>query len=317
MHELCIGYLTDNRRMYTFEKFIYFLNKITNKDKVHLLVLINNAPSDYYENIIKTKLIGISSNIVMFNNNNNYINKINAFINYSKQNNIKYCMKCDNDIIINNHTIDYMIENLHYLEKPENLFITPSLSTGIPTTDYFVEDFFNEDEQNKLHNIYLKTNMPNSLWGFDYSYLNDYTIKSNKWEVNKFINKLNELDYHYKGIHPIRIDKDALEYMNNTILKYKAKIHDKQDYKIQINSEYSYLCNSIFIISAQNYANVINNRSLYVDPYDEVPVNKYCRMNNMKGIYIRNSFTIHPIYNTISNHPAIEQQFYRDFFTNN
>ena len=42
MSTICIGYLTDNRRTYTFDKFVYFLDKITNKQKIHLVILINN-----------------------------------------------------------------------------------------------------------------------------------------------------------------------------------------------------------------------------------------------------------------------------------
>ena len=156
--------------------------------------------------------------------------------------------------------------------------------------------------------------MPNNLWGFNYEALNEYTIKSNNWDSEKFINKLNELGYFYKGIHPIRINKEAIEYMNYVILKYKKKIYDKQDYKIQINNTFSYLCNSIFIIDVENYNKLVNNNELYVDPYDEVPVNKFCQMHNLKGIIIRNSFSIHPIYNTIPNHNIHEKQFYDNFF---
>jgi|688.fasta_scaffold567807_1 hypothetical protein len=314
MTSICIGYLTDNRRTYTFEKFIYFLNKVEQKEKIHLLLLINNISSDFFDHIIKANLTNVNYTILSFPNENNYINKIKTFINFTQKNNMKYCMKFDNDLIVNNYTFDFMIENVALLENKENLFITPTLSSGIPTTDYFIEDFFNVDEKDHLHNLFLKTTMPNNLWGFNYDSLNDYTIKDTKWDAEKFINKLNELNYFYKGIHPIRINKEAIEYMNTVILKYKHKIHEKQDYKIQINKNFSYLCNSIFLIDVNNYEKLVNDQALYVDPFDEVPVNKFCQLHNLNGIFIRNSFSIHPIYNTIPNHHIHEKQFYDSFF---
>lgn len=311
---ICIGYLTDNRRTYTFDKFIHFLNKIKNKEKIHLLILINNITPDFFENIIKTNLIGVRYTICSFQNENNYINKIKTFIDFTKNNNMEYCMKFDNDLIINNHVIDYMIENVTLLENKENLFITPVLSSGIPTTDYFIEDFFNETEKKHIHDLFLKTTMPANLWGFNYEPLNEYTRNSTEWKPANFINKLNELNYFYKGIHPIRINKEAIDYMNTVILKYKNKIYEKQDYKIEINEKFSYLCNSLFIISADNYDKLVHNPALYVDPFDEVPVNKFREMQHLNGIFIRNSFSIHPIYNTIPNHHIYEKQFYDLFF---
>ncbi len=314
MATICIGYLTDNRRTYTFDKFIRFLNKIERKEKIHLLILINNISPEFFDNIIKTDLTGVTYTILSFQNENNYMNKIKTFIDFTKKSNMKYCMKFDNDLIINNHIIDFMIENVDMLENKENLFITPVISSGIPTTDYFIEDLFNEEERKNIQSLFLKTPMPNSLWGFNYEPLNAYTLKSTVWEPAKFIDKLNELNYHYKGIHPIRINKEAIEYMNTVILKYKNKINEKQDYKIQINKEFAYLCNSIFLIKADNYEKLVHNPALYVDPFDEVPVNKFRQMHNLNGVFIRNSFSIHPIYNTIPNHQIYEKQFYDAFF---
>lgn len=310
---VCIGYLTDERRMYTFETFIMFLNKLQNKNKIHLLMLINGNSVYFFENVIKLKLQGVKYTILVFDNHNNYIRKIQSFIAFTKHNNIKYCMKFDNDLIINNHLIDYMIDNLHLLENKDNLYITPTLSSGIPTTDYFIEDFFDETERLNMHKLFLKTYMPTELWGFNYSELNHHTIYTHEWNVEKFITNLNKMDCYYKGIHPIRINKECIEYMNKVLIKYKNKIFDKQDYKMQVDDNPSYLCNSVFIIDVNNYDKLVHNTELYVDPFDEVPVNKYCKLNNLKGVIVRNSFSVHPIYNTIPNFANMEREFHEEF----
>jgi hypothetical protein len=56
------------------------------------------------------------------------------------------------------------------------------------------------------------------------------------------------------------------------------------------------------------------DKSLYVDQFDEVPVNKYCKLNNLNSVFVMNSFTIHPIYNSIPKCNVIEEKFFKDFF---
>ena len=311
---VCIGYLTDIRRTYTFETFVTFLNKMKNKNNFHLLVLITQGvPPEFFENILKTKSQDIAYTIMSFTDNNNYIHKIKTLIKYSKDNNIEYCMKFDNDLIVNNHVLDYMIDNVELLKNSENLYITPVLSSGIPTTDMFIDDFFNESEKEHIQSLFLKTTMPKQIWGFDYSELNHHTIYTNNWNIDNFTSNLNDMDCYYKGIHPIRIDKNSIEYMNRILMKNKDKIFDKQDYKIQTIENPNYLCNSIFLIDVNHYENLVHNSTLYVDPFDEVPVNKYCKLNKMKGLIIRNSFSVHPIYNTIPGFAEIEKNFHLDF----
>ena len=313
-NSVCIGYLTDVRRTYTFETFISFLNKIQNKKKVHLLVLVTEDISfKFFEDIIKSNLQDIQYTLIEFRRANNYITKINAFIKFTKNNNMKYCMKFDNDLIVNNHVLDYMIDNVELLKNSDNLYITPTLSSGIPTTDMFIDDFFNESEKEHIHSLFLKTTMPKQIWGFDYSYLNQHTIYTNNWNIDNFTNNLNNVDCYYKGIHPIRIDTNSIEYMNRILMKNKDKIFDKQDYKIQTIDNPNYLCNSIFLIDVNHYENLVHNSTLYVDPFDEVPVNKYCKLNKMKGLIIRNSFSVHPIYNTIPGFADIEKKFHLEF----
>ena len=316
-NKICIGYLTDDRRVYTFEKFLYFLNKINNKDKIYLLILLNNYDENFFHNIIINNSNNIKYSIVKFSNDNNYINKIKYFIDYTKKINYKYCLKFDNDLIINNYTIDYLIENIKIIDNSNNLFITPSISSGIPTVDIFINDFFSEDEINIINNLFKKTIMPNNIWGFDYSKLNENTINSEKWDMKEYWKNVDSLPYYYKGLHPIRINPDAILYLNKIILKYKNKIFDKQDYKVKITDEYPYFCNSIFAIKVNDYDNIVSNNSLYVDPFDEVPVNKYCKLNKMNGVFITNTFSIHPFYNTIPNHLNLEKFFFYEFFKNN
>ena len=317
--KILIGYLTDKRRLYSFEQFVNFLNKIKFKQKIKLLILLNiyskkDETKKFLDNIINKKLVNVDYEIISFENKNNYIEKIKYLINYGKNNNFKYCLKYDNDLIINNYTLDYLIENASILENPDNLFISPILSSGIPTVDLFIDCFFDEKEKDNIKNIFKNTVMPNNLWGCDYSKLNKHTVEATEWDINKYLDTLDSLKCHFKGIHPIRINKEAISYMNSIILKYKHKIYEKQDYKMKITNTFPYFCNSIFLIKTKIYDKIVTDETLFVDAFDEVPVNKYCKLNKLNSIFIMNSFSIHPIYNSIKNYSNLEEILFKNIF---
>ena len=192
--------------------------------------------------------------------------------------------------------------------------MTPVISSGIPSVDIFINDFFTDDEKNTINNLFKNTVMPSQLWGVDYSKLNENTINSKEWNVSDYWKNVNTLSTYYKGLHPIRINETAICYLNSVILKYKNKIYEKQDYKLKITNEYPYFCNSIFAIKVSDYEKCVNNPALFVDPFDEVPLNKYMKLNNMNGIFITNSFSIHPCYNTLPNYKIIEDSFFSKIF---
>lgn len=318
---ICIGYLTNNleknKRLYSFKPFIDFLNKCKYVNNFYLLLLINpteNNHEDLFINILKKYGKKIKYSISKFDNNNNYIKKIRHLIHHSLKNKFDFCLKLDNDIIINNYILDFMYENINLLENKKNLFMTPILSSGIPTCDTFIDNFFDISEKKNIHNIFKNTKIPKNLWGFNYNFLNKYTIHSENWEYKNYSNALKNINYHYKGIHPIRINDKAAEYLKKIILKNKNKVFEKQNYRINITNDFVYFCNSIFLIKPSIYNEIINDNSLYVDIFDEVPVNKFSKKNNLNGIFIENSFSIHPYYNSISNHLKKEEDLFKKIF---
>ena len=75
-----------------------------------------------------------------------------------------------------------------------------------------------------------------------------------------------------------------------------------------------YLCNSVFCIRTDIYETIINDKSLYVDDFDEVPLNKYAWNNSTTHLFVKNGFGIHMCYNTIPNNIAYEVNFCLKFF---
>ena len=305
-------YLSDNKRVYTFKYFLYFLNKVKNIKNIHLLILIHDTNKDFFINKLK-KYSNIKYLIKNFDNNNNYFNKIKYSIEYSKKNKNKYILKFDNDLIVNNYVLDYMINNINLLENKDNLFITPNLSSGIPTIEAFIKNFFNNKEKQEIYNIFMKTKIPNNLWNTNYTLLNQYLINNNEWNFEHFCKILNSIDTKYKGLHPIRINKEAILYLNSWIINNKNKLFEKKEYKINISNNFCYFCNSIFLIKINDYEKILFDKT-FNDRFDEIKLNKYCKKNNLNGIFINNSFSIHPIYNTILNYKKYERDLFNTLF---
>ena len=89
-----------------------------------------------------------------------------------------------------------------------------------------------------------------------------------------------------------------------------------EDYELDIirNNDAPYLCNSIFCIRTDTYKKIVEDNTLYVDSYEEVPLNKYCWKNNMNHLFVKNGFAIHMYYNWKNNHINSEKIFCDAFF---
>lgn len=309
--KLVIFYLTNQSRHFTFEHYVRLLNESRLKNLWEIIVLSDSNDLDFYRYILNTT--DITHSEFNFDSNNNYLNKVHFAIKYAKEKNIPYMMKCDNDIFLRGRTLDFMIDNLESLNDPKNLTIGPELSSGIPCVEYFAEDFLNESERAELERHYLHTELID-IWGATYRHHNRFTIGATKWDGRGFLNDVKQNAHHYKGIHPVRVNKNAILYLNSCIINNKRKFYENRNLSIIRDDISPYLCNSIFCIRTDTYERVVNDGSLYVDAFDEVPLNKYAWINSTAHLFIRNGFGIHMCYNTVANNIVYENEFCSKFF---
>ena len=312
--ELVIGYLSGSQRFFTFTNFCKSIKNLKNKKDIHVLVL---AHEEYmiqnYKNIIES--IGLD-NITVYNvpNENNYMLKINKLVNFSQENNAKFTIKLDDDIIFHPSIIDYMYENRELIDNTNNLILSPNLSTGIPTCDNFMKDFFTKEEQDEMKTMF-KNHIFGNMWDCDYTFLN---YPKEEWNSKLYHNIINTKDDVFcKGIHPLRVNNHIMKRYNEILLTHISEFNKKQVYYTYNYENDSYLCNSFFMIKTETYFKIVNDISLFVDPFDEIPVNKYCVRENMTKLYIGNSFTIHPWYNSYPNHHDMQKIMFDFVMQNN
>ena len=310
--KLLIFYLTDNRRHYTFPHFIKMMNNSEKKDDWKLLILTHTHDENFYTEQLKN--YDINYDVTNVQPDNNYLRKVNYAVNYAEINKFPYIMKCDNDIFLKAQTLDFMVDNLYLLESNKHLTIGPVLTSGIPGIEYFKEEFLDFESQKQLENLFLQTTFYNRD-GATYDFLNEHTINASEWKKDNFFTGVKSMNHHYKGIHPIRINESSLQFLNEYIIYNKERFLQNNELNIVKNDNSPYLCDSIFCIKTETYKYILSDTSLFVDDFDEVPLNKYAWKNNMNHLFIKNGFAIHMYYNWKNNHIAYEEDFCRRFFS--
>jgi hypothetical protein len=310
--KLLINYLTDDRRHYTFPHFINLLNISNKKYDWVLLILTNSNDNNFYEDELKK--VNFNHSIIRVSNENNYLEKIKIAISVASQHNIPYIMKCDNDIFLKSQTLDYMIDNLELLNNSKHLTLGPVLTSGIPGIEYFCEEFLDSDAQKEINSLFLNTNFYNRD-GAVYTDLNKHTIYAKEWNKTEYFESIKSLIHHYKGVHPIRVNESSIMFLNDYIIKHKERFMKEYELNVITNDNSPYLCNSIFCIKTDVYKTIFQDNTLYVDPFDEVPLNKYAWKNDMNHLFVKNGFAIHMYYNWLANHLEYERDFCNKFFT--
>ena len=206
--KITINYIPHDRYFYvnSFLKEITKLSKSLKKD-VTVNFLISSTKRDWRADKDFLTSNGVQSNVFLIKNGD-YMTKIKTAL----ENSGEYAIKLDEDIFVPANVWEYMLNNLNVLEDKNNLFISPILSTGIPTVDTFVKQFLSHEERETLYNIFLKTALP-SIWGANYEPLIEHTFHAKEWNSDNFYNEVSKINHYYKGVHPVRFSSAAQMFL--------------------------------------------------------------------------------------------------------
>jgi len=309
--KLLIVYLTDNGRHYTFRHFTKLIDQSAKKADWKILILGHDDDVCFYNNILKQSSFNYES--FNFPQEDNYMEKVRFAVRFAKRAGIPYMMKCDNDLFFRGRTLDYMIDNLELLQDTSNLTLGPTLSSGIPTVEYFMNQFLDDNDRLELQKKFIKTPIED-IWGATFVHLNEYTIQATSWNGSAFFDSVKDTTHYYKGIHPVRVNIDAITFLNQIVIRNKSKFYEDRDLSIVRDKKSPYLCNSIFCIRTDIYDIVLSDKSLFVDSFDEVPLNKYAWKIGAAHLFVKNGFGLHMYYNTVPDNRTYEQEFCNSFF---
>ena len=203
----------------------------------------------------------------------------------------EYSIKHDEDCFLLSESWDRLFSLSDELTD-NDVCATGVISNGIPTVDMFLETHTPEIKD-ELYNDFCKIKL--GYHGPDYSSLNeDY----NTWNPEYFYSKVKNFNHHYKGIHPVRVSLDSVKKINNYIINnFDTVMKPKEKQIIKDNKIYPYFCNGVMLIKTKTWKTIVEDKSLYVDGFDEVPLNKYRDKTNGNLLIDKGIPILHTMYN--------------------
>lgn len=217
----------------------------------------------------------------------NYLMKVVFALNQNHE----YSVKHDEDCFMVSEAWDRFFQNIENMEE-NDLITTGAISTGIPTVEFFLQNH-TPSIKTELYSMFNKTKLGNH--GADYSSLNE---NLDEWDSDKFYSKVKNFNHYYKGIHPVRVEFQCQKRINDyAVENFENVMSPKNSHLIKDNEKYPYFCNNIFGIKTNNWKKIISDRSLFVDNFDEVAINKYRENNKMNFVFDIGLPIIHTMYN--------------------
>ena len=196
-------YFLQHRRDFR-ELLFYFINRIkpANKKLLRIFLLMTHDLPVNFDTDIECNIVDFS-----YNTFNNFRDK---FL-FALEQDSEYFFKLDEDIIFSNHVWDYIIENRHLVKDSNIMTLSPIINIGVPSCDYFIDDFCTQQEKEDIHKLFLSVNIQQTAgksWGVhEFEELNNYTTKANKWTQSEFQKKLRTRQTQLKGVHPMKIGR--------------------------------------------------------------------------------------------------------------
>jgi hypothetical protein len=284
-------YFLGHRRLKLLECHLKHISKTKFKN-FHFYLLSNNADKDNYF-LMKKYLPTNSSMVINFDEKNDYMSKIKFALDRDHE----FSIKMDEDCLLTTESWDRFFSLIESL-KNEDLFCTGAISNGIPSCDFFIKNFIPE-ATNELYAMFSST-IFGRIGGVDYSPLNQNYPDG--WDSNKFYESVWKINHHYMGIHPVRVNFDAAKKINDYILKNLNKsmspIHGEV---IRDVNKYPYFCNSFFGIKTSDWREIVHREDLFVDSYEEVPLNKFRQEKNKNMVLDTGIPILHTMYNWSQN----------------
>lgn len=295
-------------------KMVQELSNIKNIDKIRLCIHAEQPIVDLWTQYFQANKPNYEVRLYRYPNSH-YLSRVHN----AQNTEYKYSCKLDDDVLISRHVWDYMIDNLDIIDNERFPIIAPILTNGIPSTDLFVRDFLNEEDQKKAHSLFLSTQLPD-LWGLDYSQINEKIRSMKKWDGREYWDfvakadtkwETNPVPWSYfivRGIHPARISAEYNLFIANKIIQNKDKFFGKNEYSLETYHA-PYFTNNLFIAETKYWVDTL---PLHNDGWDEGQLSLRMMMDNSSVLYVKNGFGIHMAYGMTEQQMLIENTYIKN-----
>jgi hypothetical protein len=296
----------------------FYKMKEENASKVKINIYCNHEKMQEWEELLTNLVVGtIDTNLVGMPDDE-YIKKVH----HISKTDTEYVCKWDDDVFINRHVWDYMIENIDVLNDERHYTLCPIFGNGIPSAELFIEDFLTEEQKQQAHKIFIKDGIDPTVWGCNYIELNNYIKSLTEWNGNEYWKvvenhdqtKDRALPWYFnraKGIHPARFSGNYNKFLLDYTINNIDRVFEKRDYYLDADYFTPYWCNNLFISKTNFYVDAQNQ---FFDGWDEGQMNMLAYKLNKVPVYVRNSFGIHMAYGCTTDQKEIESGYCTNVF---
>lgn len=204
--------------------------------------------------------------------------------------------KIDDDIFMNEDSWSLLLDQA--LKGDDCTIYSPTVSTGVPSVELFMEHYLTESEEIELKDLLAKVHFPEKLWSVDYTSLNGTYQEG----YGKFLESVLRLRTDYLGIHPVRISHDAQAFLLELGFKaLKRGIVREPKRGLELSS--TYFCNNVFSIPRPMARRLLLGflfRKFRFDGYDELGVNWLLKSGGAKHLILTKALALHPSFNAAS-----------------
>lgn len=293
------------------------LIKPENKNKIRLVVYFHESNEDVWTPILHQAVengIDVSAALMK---SDAYMDKV-SIVNQSED---PYMCKWDDDVFINRHVWDFMIDNIDILEDPKVGIVCPTLSNGIPSAGIFIDDFLTQQERDTVHKIFLKDNVIADIWGSNHQDVYDAVSKMESWndlDYWKIVDRNNPIKNRNlawymiiaKGVHPSRFSYDYNMFLAKHAESNIDLIAQKRDMSF-VKYKAPYVCNNLFLCKTELYK---ESQKMFFDHWDEGQLTAYMNFHDKVPMFVKNCYGIHMAYGCTKGQKDIENYYIKNVF---
>jgi hypothetical protein len=296
----------------------FYKIKTSNKTEIKFNIYCHISQEEQWESILnEVGNDGINTELILMSTDD-YMEKVT----HMKTTECEYMCKWDDDVFINRHVWDYIIENIEILNNEKYFAMSPIFTNGIPSVDLFIEDFLNEEETNHVSKIFRRDGIHSHIWGCDYTELNNQIKNLTPWDAKKYWEMVESHDQSLnrglpwyftivKGVHPARFSFEYNTFIANFTVQNSDKVFEKGDYYLDDSVFTPYFCNNLFVCKTDYYR---QSQTEFFDHWDEGQLTTLARKTGKVPLYIRNSYGVHMAYGCTERQKDIEHLYTTEFF---
>ena len=221
----------------------------------------------------------------------------------------KYSVRIDDDIFISTPLWNFMLGTMDEVLSQERVHAyCPVFSTGLPSIDFFVEDFLSKADAETIGAMFKRDSVPARPWfpQCDYTHIQKAIERMDKWNPDLYWKEVLTHNTVFQSIHPIRFSTEANAFLTKCIFADFDKILKEQNYEcIAISG----MPNSHWTCTRTAKWRRALSEFGASDPFDEMSMQCNDRKYGMSTVYIKRGFAIHPCHGYVPDREKIDEQY--------